>query len=196
MLKRLRNAYAGKHLARLKEDANKIKSLHTDYNLYPGQEQQWYYKTMRRVNNMTDITTAEILRILLESVEYHTVVKLRMQKKLRDLERNKSNIMVSECLYKIMKEYLTSDMKKAEETLQRAKFVELCSEQQEVGTSYNTTSNMSELSDDALEQMWLETGETEILPNKRASKKTNKVRCHLCRRRGHVKKNCPFSISA
>jgi len=180
---------------KLEVRAEQLKGYHTPNTLFPGLEEQWYYSAIDRIKVMKDKRVTEILQELQTNVQCHPEFKERLNKQLKKSQKKTFNGTIEQCLGKIMKGYLPK-----EEALEKNKHLEILEKPMKI-TDEPKLLNQWEHTKDKVEvdnRKLLPTYgnaliESEIkLPDsvKKVERPIRK-RCRLCRKRGHIKNDCP-----
>jgi len=195
---------------KLEKDVEKYSSFQNKHTLNVNEEEEWYCMTLERVKEMKDKSTVEILQELLTNVPYHPEIKKRMKKQIKKLLKEPGNKTIENCLSEIMQGYVF----RKEDADQTGKAItpgehQSNSEAVEVGNELikqpknDTVQSINENSFATKQQVLTTSEETKELnyetrqgitipESLTKTKKQIRKRCYFCRKRGHLKKNCPI----
>ena len=166
----------------LENEARLLMNYVTPYALLPGQEKQWYQIITERVESIQNKSVAEILSALLPHVVRHPEIEKRLRQQLKKSQKETFNGTIWQCLKKIMKKYVSPEGVPA----RRQHLAHVVKAKELTSTSKNNNNSL------------LISGNAGIAESKEPPDPTNKVkktirkRCHFCKKRGHIRKNCPI----
>ena len=166
----------------LRNEARQLMSYVTPYTLLPGQEKQWYRTIAERVEAIQDKSVAEILSALLPHIVQHPEIEKRLRQQLKKSRGRTFDKTIGQCLNKIMKGYISQEEPLAQDKnlANSEKLKELTSTTRNNDTPLLISGNAAIV--DSVES-----------PDPiRKVKKTIRKRCHCCKKRGHLIKNCPI----
>ena len=151
------------------------------YMLLPGQETQWYHIITERVETIQNKSVTEILSALLPHIVQHPEIEKRLRKQLKKSQEKTFDGTIKQCLNKIMKGYKSPEGLPARKqnlaNFEKAK--ELTSTSRDNDNSLLISGNVAIASD---------TNSPESI---RKTDRPIKKRCHFCKKKGHIIKNCP-----
>ena len=168
--------------AQYRNEARQLMTYVTPYTLLPGQEKQWYKIIIERVESIQDKSVTEILAALLPHITYHSEIEKRVRKQLEKSKKESFNKTIVQCLKKIMKEYISQ-----EELLAQNKDL-ANSEKSKGDTSTSRDNDNSSL----ISSNFAIASNTSLPESIRKADRPIKKRCHFCKKRGHIRKNCPI----
>jgi len=166
--------------AQLRNEARQLMNYVTPYALLPGQEKQWYQIITKRVEAIQDKSITEILSALLPHIVYHPEIEKRLRKQLEKSKRESFNKTIAQCLNKIMKGYVSQAG-----ILAQNQKVTTCEKELTSTTRSNETSLLISANAAIVDSI-------ELPDPTRRVKKIIRKRCHCCKKRGHLIKNCPI----
>jgi len=166
----------------LENEARQLMNYVTPYTLLPGQEKQWYQIITKRVESIQDKSVAEILSALLPHIVRHPEIEKRLRQQLKKSQKETFNGTIRQCLKKIMKKYISPEGVPArkQHLAHVIKAKELTSTSKDNDDSLLISSNVAI------------TSSTNSPESIRKADRLIKKRCHFCRKRGHIRKNCPI----
>ena len=166
----------------LENEARQLMNYVTLYTLVPGQEKQWYQIITRRVELIQDKSVAEILSALLPHIVRHPEIEKRLRQQLKKSQKETFNGTIWQCLKKIMKKYISPEGVPArkQHLAHVIKAKELTSTSRDNDDSLLISSNVAI------------TSSTNSPESIRKADRLIKKRCHFCKKRGHIRKNCPI----
>jgi len=163
----------------LENEARQLMNYVTPYTLLPGQEKQWYKTITEKVEVIQNKNVAEILSALLPHVVRHPEIEKRLRQQLKKSQKETFNGTIWQCLKKIMKKYISQEELNQDLTnFEKSK--ELTSKSRNNDDSLLISGNIAIASNTSLPE------------SIRKANRPIKKRCHFCRKRGHIKKNCPI----
>jgi len=168
--------------AQLKNEARQLMTYVTPYTLLPGQEKQWYKIITERVEVIQDKSVAEILSALLPHVVRHPEIEKRLRQQLKKSQKETFNGTIWQCLKKIMKKYISP----AEVPAQKQHLAHAIKAKEPATTSRDNDDSLLISGNAAI------VDSIESPDSTRKVKKTIRKRCHCCKKRGHLIKNCPI----
>ena len=161
----------------LENEARQLMIYVTPYTLLPGQEKQWYKIITERVQAIQDMSVTEILSVLLPYIVYHPEIEKRLRKQLEKSKKGSVDKTIVQCLKKIMKGYISPEGVPARK--------------QHVAHELTSTSRDNDDSP-LISSNFASTSSTNLPESIRKADRLIKKRCHFCKRRGHIRKNCPI----
>ena len=170
--------------AQLKNEARQLMTYVTPYTLLPGQEKQWYKIITERVEVIQDKSVAEILSALLPHVVRHPEIEKRLRQQLKKSQKETFNGTIWQCLEKIMKGYTSQ-----EELLAQNKDLANSERLNEITSTSRDNDNSPLISSN-----FASTSSTNLPESIRKADRPIKKRCHFCKKRGHIRKNCPIKL--
>jgi len=163
--------------AQLKNEVRQLMTYVTPYTLLPGQEKQWYKIITERVQAIQDMSVTEILSVLLPYIVYHPEIEKRLRKQLEKSKKGSVDKTIVQCLKKIMKGYISPEGVPARK--------------QHVAHELTSTSRDNDDSP-LISSNFASTSSTNLPESIRKADRLIKKRCHFCKKRGHIRKNCPI----
>ena len=166
----------------LENEARQLMTYITPYTLLPGQETQWYHIITERVETIQNKSVTEILSALLPHIVRHPEIEKRLRQQLKKSQKETFNGTIWQCLKKIMKKYISPEGVPArkQHLAHVIKAKELTNTSRDNDDSLLISSNVAIASS---------TNSPEAI---RKADRLIKKRCHFCRKRGHIRKNCPI----
>jgi len=168
-----------KESEQLENEARQLMNYVTPYTLLPGQEKQWYKIITERVKTIQDKSVTEILSALVPHIVYHPEIEKRLRKQLEKSKKESFDNTIEQCLKKITKGY-TSQQGLNQDVTNFEKSKELTSASRNNNNSLLISANATIVD------------RRESPDPARKVKKTIRKRCHCCKKRGHLMKNCPI----
>jgi len=169
------------------KELDKFKHLYYVETLIPGQEEQW----LRKIKVIVEELTAnlehpkKVLQSLLPYVQYHADIEKIVKKEIKRLNKKKCPYAAWEILQQLIKDYVVTEKNNNPKIAHAAK------------TMNEKTLSFIQLADVERQPKKKKYLQSNLDANKKKRKFNEgsvKKRCHLCRKRGHIIKDCPSNI--